>query len=178
MSCAVCISEFWDWFRGDVEEGILQTDIQLVGRKLQRRISQSTSTWAICTRVVLLLPLRLILVPFLLLGKWTHAPCGQHRPVRNDETDEEYEVRYVWVYGSDGFFALGLVYNAVLSIVESADEDFNPRDGAALIIDSTFCVSLPSHVPLHPSPPASLLPAVHSSWTRGCSRAQTAASSS
>jgi len=138
MSCAVCLSVFWDALRGDVEEAIEQTDIQILGLKTHRKISQSTSVCAVCTKLLLLVPLRLILVPFLLVGKYAHAPCSQHGQVRNDETDQEYETRYLLVYGADGFFVVGLIYTSVLAIVESADSDFNPRDGTALIIDITF----------------------------------------
>ena len=44
----------------------------------------------------------LLSVPFFLLGRWVHLPCGQADAVRDDESEMEYEIRTLWIYGREG----------------------------------------------------------------------------
>ena len=110
-------------FHSDLHEGIRQTDEQLFGKERSRTAAQQKLAdqklynplyWAML----------LLSVPFFLLGRWVHLPCGQGDAVRDDESEMEYEIRTLWIYGSDSFFFLGLVYAGVSASWQAAHDDF------------------------------------------------------
>ena len=99
-------------FHSDLHEGIRQTDEQLFGKERSRTAAQQKLAdqklynplyWAML----------LLSVPFFLLGRWVHLPCGQGDAVRDDESEMEYEIRTLWIYGRGGLgsgLGLGLVF--------------------------------------------------------------------
>ena len=120
-------------FHSDLHEGIRQTDEQLFGKERSRTVQQQKLAdqklynplyWAML----------LLSVPFFLLGRWVHLPCGQGDAVRDDESEMEYEIRTLWIYGSDSFFFLGLVYAGVSASWQAAHDDFEGANATFFLI--------------------------------------------
>jgi len=120
-------------FHSDLHEGIHQTDAQLFGKERCRTIPQQKLAEKKLYNPLYWVTL-LLSVPFFLLGRWIHLPCGQGDAVRDDESEMEYEIRTLWIYGSDSFFFLGLVYAGVVAIWEAAHGDFYGANAAAFLI--------------------------------------------
>ena len=88
-------------FHSDLHEGIRQTDAQLFGKERSRTAAQQKlADWKQYNP--LYWARMLLSVPFFLLGRWVHVPCGQAGAVRDDESEMEYEIRTLWIYGREG----------------------------------------------------------------------------
>jgi len=121
----------WARFQSDINEGLDQTDAQIFGKSKYKKVRDM----AFIKYNPLYWLTLLLSVPFFVLGRWVHLTCGQGDRVRDDETETEYEVRAVWVYGSDSFFFIGLVYATVMAISELADGAFQGANVAAFAIN-------------------------------------------
>ena len=160
-----CWRGCWASVSADWQEGLHQTDSQLFGAEFQAVRGRWIVRWNPLYWAAVLLT-----VPMFLLGRWVHLPCGQGAPVRDDEGPLEHEIRTVWIYSSDSWFAVGLAFACYTAVDGALRGSFH---AATFGVDGIICaprkrhrVSRCSHA--HAARPKPAQTAASSSPTRPC----------